>query len=111
LLTRAGVHRCTHPHRTRRHLFSFLALPQMPLVIGCVRPTQGGALYALGGALPCWLAEHTHRRRAVPLPWRSDARCACCAPWRLLLPGVGAAVLAALARLEMAVTARTTATP
>jgi hypothetical protein len=81
---------------------------RLPWAIGRVRLTQGEALYALGVELPFWLAECIHWRRGVLLLWRSDALRVCCAPWRLRLPDVGAAVHVALARLERTVSVLTT---
>jgi len=83
-----SAHDCGSPHRPGQptvwkavaHLACALIAADA-LAIGRVNPTQGGALYALGVELPFWPAEHTHRRRVVPLPRRSDAWCACCAPW------------------------------
>ena len=73
--------------------------------VGRLRPR---ALYALGVEVPVWLAERTHWRRVLPLLRHYDARRACCASWLLRLPDVGTAVLAALARLEVTVSALTT---
>jgi hypothetical protein len=81
---------------------------RMPLAIGRVSLTQCQAPYALGVALPFWLAERIHWRWVVLLLRRSDALRVCCAPWHLRLPVIGAAVQAALARLERTVSALTT---
>jgi len=82
---------------------------RMPLAIGRVSLTQGEAPYALGVEIPFWLIDRIHWHWVVPLLRRYDALRVCCAPWLLRLPGVGAAVQAALARLERAVSALTTA--
>jgi excisionase family DNA binding protein len=82
---------------------------RITLAIGRVSPTQGWTPYALGVELPFWLAERNQWRRVLPLLRRYDTLRSCCAPWLLRLPDVGAAVLAELARLEVAVTALTTA--
>ena len=74
-------------------------------------PHAGLGTVCAGVELPFWLVDRIHWRWGVLLLRRSDALRVCCAPWRLRLPGGGAAVQAALARLEIAVTALTTATP
>jgi excisionase family DNA binding protein len=78
---------------------------RVTLAIGRVSPTQRWAPHALGVELPFWLDERARWRQVPPLLRRYDTLRACCRPWLLRLPGVGAAVLAELAMLEAAVVA------
>lgn len=78
---------------------------RVTLAIGRLSRTQRWAPYALGVELPFWLKERARWRPVLPLLRRYDTLRACCRPWLLRLPGVGAAVLGELVKLEAAVQA------
>jgi hypothetical protein len=78
---------------------------RVTLAIGRVSQTQRWAPHALGVELPFWLDERAHWHRVLPLLRRYDTLRACCRPWLLRLPGVGAAILEELTLLEAAVIA------
>jgi len=73
---------------------------RVTFAIGRTSPRQGWAPYAVGVELPFWLTERTAWRPVLPLLRHYDQVRSWCVPRLLRVPGVGAVVLAELARLE-----------